>query len=211
MIRIVIADDHAVVRGGLRALIRDDPQLELVGEASGGAEAIELVTQLQPDILVLDISMPDIDGITVTRRLKGMGSATKILILTVHEDEGLLREAIKSGAGGYVLKRAAEAELISAIRSILQGKLYVDPVMLLSLLTEPPEKTVVPRGESPLTGREIDVLRLIAHGYTNRQISEELGISVRTVEGHRANILEKLGLHSRAELVRYARQCGLVD
>lgn len=211
MIRIVIADDHAVVRGGLRALIRDDPELELVGEASGGAEAIELVMQLQPDILVLDISMPDIDGITVTRRLKSMGSATKILILTVHEDEGLLREAIRSGAGGYVLKRAAEAELISAIRSILQGKLYVDPVMLLSVLTEPPEKTAVPRGESPLTGREIDVLRLIAQGYTNRQISEELGISVRTVEGHRANILEKLGLHSRAELVRYARQCGLVD
>jgi DNA-binding NarL/FixJ family response regulator len=211
MIRVVIADDHAVVRGGLRALIKDDPQLELVGEASGGIEAVELVNQLQPDILVLDLSMPDMDGITVTPRLKNAGSTTRILILTVHEDEGLLREAIRSGAAGYVLKRAAEAELISAIQTVLQGKLYVDPVMMLSLLTEPAEKPPVARADTPLTGREIDVLRLIAQGYTNRQISEELRISVRTVEGHRANILEKLGLHSRAELVRYARQCGLVD
>ncbi len=211
MIRVVIADDHAVVRGGLRALIKDDPELELVGEASGGTEAIELVRLLQPDILVLDLSMPDIDGITVTRRLKNLGSATRILILTVHEDESLLREAIRSGAAGYILKRAAEAELISAIRTVLQGKLYVDPVMMLSVLTEPAEKPAVARADSPLTGRETEVLRLVAQGYTNRQISEELGISVRTVEGHRANILEKLGLHSRAELVRYARQCGLVD
>jgi DNA-binding NarL/FixJ family response regulator len=208
---VVIADDHAVVRGGLRALIKDDPELELVGEASGGTEAIELVRLMQPDILVLDLSMPDIDGITVTRRLKNLGSTTRILILTVHEDESLLREAIRSGASGYILKRAAEAELISAIRTVLQGKLYVDPVMMLSVLTEPAEKPAVPRADSPLTSRETDVLRLVAQGYTNRQISEELGISVRTVEGHRANILEKLGLHSRAELVRYARQCGLVD
>lgn len=211
MIRVVIADDHAVVRGGLRALIKDDSQMELVGEASGGAEAIELVSQLQPDILVLDLSMPDIDGITVTRRLKESGTVTRILILTVHEDEGLLREVIRSGAAGYVLKRAAETELISAIQTILQGKLYVDPVMMLSMLTEPAEKPAVARGDTPLTGRELDVLRFIAQGYTNRQISAELGISVRTVEGHRANMLEKLGLHSRAELVRYARQCGLVD
>lgn len=211
MISVVIADDHAVVRGGLRALIKDDPQLELVGEASGGTEAIDLVNQLQPDILVLDLSMPDIDGITVTRHLKESGAATRILILTVHEDEGLLREAIRSGAAGYVLKRAAEAELISAIQTILQGKLYVDPMMMLTVLTEPAEKPAMPRVDTPLTGRELDVLRFVAQGYTNRQISEELGISVRTVEGHRANVLEKLGLHSRAELVRYARQCGLVD
>jgi len=211
MISVVIADDHAVVRGGLRALIKDDPQLVLVGEASGGMEAIDLVNQLHPDILVLDLSMPDIDGVTVTRRLKEAGTATRILVLTVHEDEGLLREAIRLGAAGYVLKRAAEAELIQAIQTILQGKLYVDPVLMRSVLTEPVEKPAVPRSDTPLTNREMDVLRFIAQGYTNREISEELGISVRTVEGHRANLLEKLGLHSRAELVRYARQCGLVD
>jgi two-component system response regulator NreC len=211
MIKIVIADDHAVVRGGLRALIKDDPQLELVGEASGGVEAIELVTQLKPEVVVLDLSMPDLDGITVTRRLKESGLATRILILTVHEDEGLLREAIRSGAAGYILKRAAEAELISAIQTILKGKLYVDPELMLSVLTETAEKPTSVNGDVPLTARELDVIRYVAQGYTNRQISEMLGISVRTVEGHRANLLEKLDLRSRSDLVRYAKQRGLVD
>ncbi len=211
MVKVVIADDHAIVRGGLRALIKDDPQLELVGEASGGVEAIELVTQLEPDVLVLDLSMPDLDGITVTRRLKEAGASVRILILTVHEDEGLLREAIRSGAAGYVLKRAAEAELISAIQTILSGKLYVDPILMLSVLTEAPEKLITTHNDLPLTARELDVIKFVAQGYTNRQVSEVLGISVRTVEGHRANLLEKLGLHSRAELVRYAKQRGLVD
>ncbi|MHB0965019.1 MAG: response regulator [Bellilinea sp.] len=211
MIKVVIADDHAIVRGGLRALIHADPQLELVGEASGGVEAIELVIRLEPDILVLDLSMPDVDGITVTRRIKNSKCATHILILTVHEDEGLLREAIRAGASGYVLKRAAEAELISAIHTVRQGKLYVDPTLMLSVLTESAEKFAAPRSEIPLTGRELDVLKYIAQGFTNKQISEELMISMRTVEGHRASLLEKLSLHSRAELVRYAKQRGIVD
>ena len=159
MIRVVIADDHAIVRGGLRALIHSDPDLELIGEASGGVEAIELVAQLKPDILVLDLSMPDVDGITVTHRIKGGGYATKILILTVHEDEGLLREAIRAGASGYVLKRAAEAELVSAIHTVQQGKLYVDPVLMLSVLTETTEKPTAPGSDNPLTGRELDVLK----------------------------------------------------
>ncbi|MFZ3079955.1 MAG: response regulator transcription factor [Bellilinea sp.] len=211
MIKVVIADDHAIVRGGLRALIHADPQLELVGEASGGVEAIELVTRLEPDILVLDLSMPDVDGITVTRRIKQSGHETHVLILTVHEDEGLLREAIRVGASGYVLKRAAEAELVSAIHTVHQGKLYVDPVLVLSVLTEPSEKPTAPRSDIPLTGRELDVLKYVAQGFTNKQISEELLISMRTVEGHRASLLEKLDLHSRAELVRYAKQRGIID
>lgn len=211
MISVVIADDHAIVRGGLRALIHDDPQLELVGEASGGTEAIELVSQLRPDILVLDLSMPDIDGITVARRIKAGGYETRILILTVHEDEGLLREAIRAGASGYVLKRAAENELVSAIHTVQQGKLYVDPVLMMSMLGEPAEKTASPRSDIPLTGRELEVLKYIAQGYTNKQISEELMISTRTVESHRANLLEKLDLHSRVELVRYAKQRGIID
>lgn len=211
MISVVIADDHAIVRGGLRVLIHDDPQLELVGEASGGTEALELVSQLHPDILVLDLSMPDIDGITVTRRIKIGGFATRILILTVHEDEGLLREAIRAGASGYVLKRAAENDLISAIHAVQQGKLYVDPVLMMSLLAEPAEKPTTPRSDIPLTGRELEVLKFIAQGYTNKQISEELMISTRTVEGHRASLLEKLNLRSRVELVRYAKQRGIID
>jgi len=211
MIKVVIADDHAIVRGGLRALIHADPEFELIGEASGGVEAIELVAELNPDILVLDLSMPDVDGITVTRRIKDGGYPTNILILTVHEDEGLLREAIRAGASGYVLKRAAEAELVSAIHTVQQGKLYVDPVLMLSVLTETAEKTPAPRSDFPLTSRELDVLKFITQGYTNKQISEELMISTRTVEGHRASMLEKLNLHSRAELVRYAKQRGIVD
>ncbi len=211
MIRVVIADDHAIVRGGLRVLIHDDPQLELVGEASGGTEALELVSQLHPDILVLDLSMPDIDGITVTRRIKSGGFDTRILILTVHEDEGLLREAIRAGASGYVLKRAAENELINAIHTVQQGKLYVDPVLMMSLLTEPSGRTPPPTDDISLTGRELEVLKFIAQGYTNRQISEELMISTRTVESHRASLLEKLNLRSRVELVRYAKQRGIID
>ncbi len=211
MISVVIADDHAIVRGGLRVLIHDDPQLELVGEASGGTEALDLVSQLHPDILVLDLSMPDIDGITVTRRIKTEGFDTRILILTVHEDEGLLREAIRAGASGYVLKRAAENELINAIHTVQQGKLYVDPVMMMSVLIEPAGKTPPPTNDIPLTSRELEVLKYIAQGYTNKQISEELVISTRTVESHRASLLEKLSLRSRVELVRYAKQRGIID
>ncbi len=174
-IRIFIADDHAVVRAGLRALLKEDPALELVGEASGGVEAVELAGQLKPDVLVLDLSMPDLDGISVTRKVKAALPETRILILTVHEDEALLREAIKAGASGYILKRAAEAELISAIQTILRGDLYVDPSMLRALLDE---KQAVTSNKTeqvePLTPREVDVLKLIVVGYTNKQIAEQL-------------------------------------
>jgi two-component system response regulator NreC len=212
MTKVVIADDHAIVRTGLRALIQADPNLELAGEASGGLEAIELVGQFLPDVVVLDVSMPDLDGISVTRRVKASYPDTRILILTVHEDEALLREAIKAGASGYILKRAAETELVAAIQVILHGDLYVDPAMLRSLLydqTDP--KPISPTLVEPLTPREVDVLRLIVEGYTNKQVAEQLSISTRTVEGHRANLSEKLGLHSRVELVRYAREHGLID
>lgn len=210
--RVVIADDHAIVRGGLRALIHDEIGLDLIGEAAGGYEAIELVEKYQPEVLVLDISMPDLDGISVTRKLKLNFPNLHILILTLHEDEALLKEAIKAGASGYILKRAAEAELISAIQIILRGDMYVDPSMLRSLLGEP--KLVSPQPISAvesLTRRETEILKLIVEGYTNRQIGEHLNISIRTVEGHRANISDKLGLHSRLELVRYARQNGMID
>ncbi len=212
MINVVIADDHAVVRAGLRALISAEPSLRLAGEAAGGLEAIEMITKLQPDILILDMSMPDQDGITVTRQVKQAGSKTRILILTVHEDEALLREAIKAGASGYILKRAAETELISAINILMRGDLYIDPSMMRVLLdtstqASPIEKTQVEK----LTARETEILRLIVQGFTNRQVAKELNLSVRTVEGHRANLSEKLGLKSRVELVRYAKAHGLIE
>lgn len=212
MIDVVIADDHAVVRGGLRALITAEPSLKLVGEAAGGLEAIELVTKLKPDILILDMSMPDLDGIAVTREIKHSGSTTRILILTVHEDEALLREAIKAGASGYILKRVAETELISAINILMRGDLYIDPSLVRVLLdttstTDTSEKTHVEQ----LTAHETEVLKLIVQGFTNRQVAEELSLSVRTVEGHRSNLSEKLGLKSRVELVRYAKAHGLIE
>jgi two-component system response regulator NreC len=210
-IRVLIADDHAVVRAGLRSLIKDAPDLELVGEATGGTEAIDLVEKMRPQVLVLDISMLDIDGIAVTRRVKELFPETNILILTVHEDEALLREAIKAGASGYIIKHAAEEELILAIRSVLRGDMYIHSTMIRALFQEPSQPPLSHTGQvEELTPREIDVLKLIVQGYTNRQVADELGISTRTVEGHRANLTEKLGIRSRVDLLRYARERGLM-
>lgn len=212
MIRIVIADDHAIVRTGLRALLKSEATMELVGEASGGYEAIELVEKTHPDVLVLDVSMPDLDGIAVTKNIKPHFPDLHILILTLHEDEALLKAALKAGAAGYILKRAAETELISAINIILRGDLYVDPSMMRTLLRDDAAPAAPqPKNAEALTPREIDVLKLIVQGYTNRQIGEALSISIRTAEGHRANLSDKLGLHSRVELVRYARDHGLIE
>jgi len=211
MIRVLIADDHAIVRAGLRALLIEDTAFELVGEAAGGYEAIELVKKTRPDVLMLDLSMPDLDGISVTRMIKPQFPDLKVLILTLHEDEALLKEAIKAGAAGYILKRAAEAELISAIRVILRGDLYIDPAMVRGLLEDSRDPQINQKNPiESLTPRETEILKLIVEGYTNRQIGQELNISIRTVEGHRANISDKLGLHSRVELVRYARQHDLI-
>lgn len=210
--RILIADDHAIVRTGLRALLKGEAGLELVGEASSGEEALHLAESLRPDILVLDLSMPVMDGIQVTRQVKAVLPNVRILILTVHEDEALLREAIRVGAAGYILKGAAEEELIAAIHTVQMGEIYVHPKLVRNLLVEPPRTP--PSSRSPgelLTPRELDILKSIVQGYTNRQIAEELKLSVRTVEGYRANLTDKLGLHNRADLVRYARQHGLLD
>jgi two-component system response regulator NreC len=212
MPKVLIADDHAIVRTGLRTLLQAEPSLELVGEATGGYEAIELLEETRPDVLLLDISMPDLDGIAVLKQIKARFSDLRILILTIHEDQAMLREAIRAGASGYILKRAAESELISAINILMRGDMYVDPAMMRELLDESihPPQTQNESYES-LTPRETEVLTYIVQGYTNRQIGEVLNISVRTVEGHRANLSGKLGLQSRVDLVRYAREHGLID
>ncbi len=211
MIKILIADDHAVVRAGLRALISAESNMELAGEASSGTEAVELTREVEPDVLVLDISMPDFDGIEVIKKIKPKFPHLHILMLTIHEDEALLKAALKAGASGYILKQAAEQELISAIRVILRGDIYVDPAMLRRVLVEEVvQPATVQNKAEPLTPREIEVLKLIVQGYTNRQIGEELNISIRTAENHRANLCDKLGLHTRVELVRYAREQRLI-
>jgi two-component system response regulator NreC len=212
VIRILIADDHGVLRAGLRALLNSEPDLGVVGEAADGHEAIRLAKALQPDVVLMDISMPDLVGIEVTRQLVASQPGVHVLILTVHEDKALLREAMRAGASGYIVKRAVGSELVNAIRAVVRGDLYVHPAMIRALL--PSEDTRVigePGAAESLTAREIDVLRLIATGHTNRQIAERLILSMRTVESHRAKLMGKLGLHSRVELVRYAAAHGLLE
>lgn len=211
LIKVLIADDHAIVRAGLRALISSERDFDLIGEASGGVEAIEKVTRLAPDVLVLDISMPDLDGIEVIKALKAAGSTCAILVLTLHEDDALLREAIRLQAAGYILKHAAESELISAIRSVYRGDLYIHPKMIRGLLHQPaPAFNSNQSPQESLTEREKEVLKLIVQGYTNKQMAVELGISIRTIEGHRANLTDKLGIRSRVDLMRYARLHHLI-
>ncbi len=207
-IRILIADDHGLLRAGIRALLNSEPNMELVGEAQNGDEALRLTTELRPDILLLDINMPGPNGIEVTRRVKSL-LTTRVLILTMHEDAGLLRAAMQAGASGYIIKRAVESELLNAIHVVSEGNLYVHPVMTRALV-ENLNPTAKSDPVEPLTAREIDVLRLLVRGYSNRQIADELKIGVRTVDSHRANLKAKLGLESRVELVRYAMEHNLL-
>jgi DNA-binding NarL/FixJ family response regulator len=210
-IRILIADDHAVVRAGIRALLRVDPEIEVVGEAEDGLETLRLADALHPDAVLLDITMPPESGIKVAQQLKERHPEIIVLFLTMHEEESLLREALHAGAAGYVIKRAKESEIIEAIHAARRGDIYVHPAMTRALLHQP--VTTEHRRRSPataLTARELDVLRLLAKGNTNRQIAGLLNLSVRTVENHRANLMGKLGLVSRVELVNYAEENGLL-
>ncbi len=210
-LRVLIADDHGVLRAGLRALLKTEEDLQVVDEAADGDTALRLASRLRPDIVLLDLSMPGPGGIEVTRKLKEMLPATRVLILTVHEDETLLREALNAGASGYIIKRAVESELINAIHAVSRGEIYVHPAMTKWLLKEPAPAAPKRRDPAALTPREIEVLRLIVQGHTNSQIAEVLRLSVRTIESHRANLMGKLGLQSRVELVRYAVKNKLLD
>lgn len=209
-IRILIADDHGVLRAGLAAILNSEADFEVVGEAGTSEEALHLAQELQPDLVLMDLSMPEMGGIEATRHLHAHLPATRVLILTLHEDSGMVREAIRAGASGYILKRAVKHELISAIQAVLRGDLYVHPAMMRALLAEPEPARLAPEPlAEPLTRREQEVLRLIARGHTNSQIADLLNLSVRTVEYHRANLTSKLHLHSRVDLIRYAAENGL--
>lgn len=211
-IRILIADDHGVMRAGLRAILEDEPEIEVVGVAADGEEAVHLAGVLHPEIVLLDIGMPGLDGIEATRQLRQISANTLVLILSVYEDESLLREAIKAGASGYIIKRAAEDELIGAIQAVSRGDMYIHPAITRLLLKDlnpiiDPKKGAL----EALTPRELEVMGYIVRGYTNRQIAETLYISIRTVEGHRASLLGKLGLKNRVELVEFAEKYGLLE
>lgn len=211
-IRILIADDHGVMRAGLRALLEDEPGMEVIGEAATGEQALRLVQDLTPDVVLLDIGMPGPDGIEITRQLKKMAPQIHVLILSVYEDETLLREAMRAGAAGYIIKRAVEEDLMAAIRAVSQGYMYIHPA-ITHLLVKDLSPIVDSQREAvkSLTRRELEVMRYIIRGYTTRQIAEALYISVRTVEGHRASIFGKLGIKNRAELVAFAEKHGLMD
>lgn len=210
-IRILIADDHALVRSGLRELLSAEAELEVVGEAGDGAETLRLAAAHAPDLVLLDITMPDESGIVTAQHLKETHPEIVVLFLTMHEDEGLLHEALRTGAAGYVVKRAEASELLQAIHAAMHGDIYVHPSMTRGLLRQKVTTRHRRRPAEPeLTPRELDVLRLLVRGNTNRQAAELLGISIRTVEGHRANLMGKLGLESRVELVEYAEEHDLL-
>lgn len=213
MTNILLADDHSVLRSGLKFLLENQPDLRVVGEASSGLETLDLAGKLQPDLILLDLSMPGLGGLDALPALRKSVPAAKILILTMHDDPQYLRTALKSGASGYVLKKAADSELISAIRAVLRGEMYVHPSMTRALLEEmlPHPETSAPDTWSTLSEREQSVLKLVALGHTSAEIAAQLSLSDKTVETYRARGMEKLGLTNRAALVRFALKRGLIS
>lgn len=211
-LRVFVADDHGVLRAGLRLLIDAQPDMQVVGEAGDGSSTLQLVTELQPDLILLDLTMPGLGGLEILPLLRQRVPGSRILILTMHDNEGYLRQALGAGAAGYVLKGAVDSELLNAIRAVARGETYIHSAITHKLL-ESIQPSAAPSDDpwESLSSRELEVLRLVALGYTNSEIAEQLSISVKTVETYRARGMEKLNLRTRAELVRAAIAKGLLD
>ena len=213
-IKLMLADDHAVVRSGLRMLLDAQPDMEIIAEAETGAEAVAKVQDLRPDIVLMDVEMPGMNGIEATQKIKESVPETAVLALTMYEDDQYFFEMLKAGASGYVPKRAAPDELVNAIRTVSKGGVFLYPTLAARLVNDylnRDETAVADDDEQDLTPREKEVLVQIAEGLTNPEIAEELTISVKTVDRHRENIMRKLNLHSRVDLVKYAIRKGLID
>ena len=210
MTRVLIVDDHAVVRAGLKLLIDAEEDLEAVGEAGSARDAIFEARSLLPDVVLLDVVMPDQSGLEIIPQLLHENNEAKVLVLSMQDEPSYVREAFEAGASGYVLKEAADAEVVAAVREVAQGGRYVHPELGARLITADSEERKRAE-EDPLSDREREVLRLLALGHTNQEIAKQLYISVRTAETHRAHIMQKLRLTSRAELVRYALDQGLLE
>jgi DNA-binding NarL/FixJ family response regulator len=209
-VRLLIADDHGVVRGGLRLLLDRQPDMEVVGEAGDGAEAVAEALAHRPDLAILDVAMPRLTGLQATREIKALAPEVDVLILSMHDDERYLFEALKAGAAGYVLKQKADQDLVDAVRAVARGESFLTNSATAALVREwMADASAGPR--EPLSPREQEVLKLIAEAHTNREIGEILGLSAKTVESHRGSILRKLGMRDRVELVRYAIRRGLVE
>ncbi len=213
IIRILLADDHTIVREGIRSLLEDEEDMTVVGEANDGHSAIRLTHQLNPDVILMDIAMPLLNGLEATRRIKEDFPKVKVLILTMHENEEYIRQVLASGAMGYILKDAAAHDLLGAIRTVNQGEMILSPAVTRLVIEDylrwgdlQPEKN-----STGLTPREREVLQLIAEGYSNKQISEILTISIKTVQTHRMNLMKKLDLHDRGDLIKYAIQKKIIE
>jgi len=211
-IRILLGDDHAVLRTGLRLLLDAEPDLTVVGEAGSGSETLALATQMQPDLILLDLSMPELGGLEVLPLLRKACPSARILILTMHDDEGYMKQALRMGASGYILKKAVDSELLSAVRAVMRGDIYVHPTMTRALLDDlTPPSTTMGDPWNELSEREREVLILAARGYTSAEIAERLNLSPKTVETYRARGMEKLDLRSRAALVQFALAHNLLS
>lgn len=212
-LRIMLADDHKMFREGLRAIVNAQTDMEVIGEADDGFEAVTMAQRFRPDVLVLDISMPKLNGLKATEQIKEACPTINVLTLSRHSYGGYLQQMLKAGASGYVLKRSASDELVRAIRLVAAGKSYLDPLLTNEVLSEMAGRrgTRISTKESNLSPREEEVLRLIAAGYANKEIAARLDLSVKTIEAHRANAMSKLGMKSRIEVVRYANLCGWLD
>lgn len=203
-LKVLLVDDHALVRRGFRRMLEDEPSFEVVGEASDGLEAVECAEQLQPDVIVMDCALPQINGIEASRRILAKRPETAILMLSMHSEDTLIRQALEAGAKGYVLKNAMDLDLVSAIKQVAEGKTVLDPQITRS-------GTLKGERDTGLTPRELEILQHIVAGKSNKEIAGELGLSVNTVSVHRANIMDALGMHKTAELVVYAIRNGLVN
>ncbi len=212
-IRVLIADDHTLVREGLRALLEGQGDFEVIAEASNGREAVDRAIQMRPDVVLMDIGMPELDGLAATRHIVRTNPAIRILVLTVHETEDYFFRVLEVGAHGFLVKDAASTELVAAVRAVHYGGVYLHPPMAKRLVEEYLQR--IGSGEeraahAMLTPRERQILALIGAGHTNQEIAEQLSISINTVQAHRSHIIDKLNLHSRADLMRYAVRVGLL-
>ncbi|HXF62357.1 MAG TPA: response regulator transcription factor [Caldilineaceae bacterium] len=210
-IRLLLVDDHQIVRAGLKMLFSAEPDMEIAGEVDSGAAALEAVERLRPDVVIMDVAMPGMSGIEATRRIKERAPQVAVLALTMHEDEQYFFEMLNAGASGYIPKRAAPDDLVAAIRAVRQGNVFLHATLARFLMHEVERRreSGAPQADA-LTARELEVLTLIAEGKTSREIAQQLVLSPKTVDRHRENIMAKLNLHSRAELVRYAIERGLI-
>ncbi len=230
-VRVLLADDHDILRQGLKMLLSLQQDIEVVGEARTGNQALELARELKPDVVVMDITMPDMDGLEACQRIRSEMPEVQVLMLTMHESEAYFLQALRQGAAGYLVKKAAPTELHMAIQAVARGDAFLYPGLAKALIRnfvaqkEGPEDALSPQAESPrptkeqeldrqlrpLTPREMEVLKLVAEGYTNQEIADRLFVSIKTIQAHRANVMEKLGLQNITQLVRYAIYTGLIS